>query len=206
MVRERLASLVPHIPSALVGAALSLTTTFPTAMDQPEPRGSPALAVRKGLDASEPCDPAAEQTTLGTLVSLHFDEAVPLSDDEPEPDAFAALTRDRVTNERTRMAPELLTLVRSLARGKAGVRVEIISGYRSWKLNEMLRKKEHKVAEHSQHSLGHAMDFRFEGLSSKALADQVERAGWNGGLAFYPGDTDRFVHADVGPKRRWRGR
>ncbi len=205
-MRSGLARVVRLLPPAVCGLALSLTTSSPSSIDPPAPRWSPPLAVRKTPDSSLPSDPAAPMTTLGSLVSLHFDEIEPLSDDEPSPEAFAAITRDRVTGQQTQMAPELLTLVRAIAAGRAPARVEIISGYRSWKLNEMLRKKEHHVAEHSQHSLGHAMDFRFEGLSSKDLAHRIEKAGWNGGLAFYPGDTDRFVHADVGPKRRWRGR
>jgi uncharacterized protein YcbK (DUF882 family) len=190
----------------LTGALISLATSFPIATEPPVVHGSIPLAVRKDPDANVPCDTAQELETLGTIVSLHFDEAAPLSSDEPGAEVFASLTRDRVTGERAVMALRLLDLVRSLARERPPVRVEIVSGYRSWKLNEMLRKKEHRVAEHSQHSLGRAMDFRLEGLSSRDLAGRIEKAGWDGGLAFYPGDTDRFVHADVGPKRRWRGR
>ncbi len=191
---------------ALTGASISLGTSSPIAVEPPVVHGSAPLAVRKDAEAGVPCDAARELETLGTVVSLHFDEAAPLSSDEPGAEVFASLTRDRVTGEHAVVALRLLDLLRTLARDRPPVRVEIVSGYRSWKLNEMLRKKERRVAEHSQHSLGHAMDFRLEGLSSRDLAGRIERAGWDGGLAFYPGDTDRFVHADVGPKRRWRGR
>ena len=123
-------------------------------------------------------------------------------------DGFSRFLRDRVTGEHIAMAPRLLELLRKLtvSDGHSPVRVEFVSGYRSWKLNEHLRKKGHHVASHSQHSLGHAMDFRIQGLDAKELADRIERLHWRGGLAYYPGSTDRFVHVDVGPNRRWRGR
>jgi uncharacterized protein YcbK (DUF882 family) len=104
------------------------------------------------------------------------------------------------------MAPELLALLRALTRDGDPARVEIVSGYRSWKLNEMLRKKGRNVSSDSRHCLGQALDFRIEGLESKQLALKIEGLAWKGGLAYYPNDSDRFVHADVGPNRRWRGR
>jgi len=199
-------TLAYRLASALCGALISLSTVSVTSNGLGNPNRSAHLAIRKGPDAGVPCEPAVEIVTWGSLVSLHFDEILPLSDEEPSPDAMNRLVRDRVTGENARMAPELLGLVREVARERPPARVEVISGYRSWKLNEMLRKKGRNVAEHSQHTLGHALDFRVEGLSSKDLAARIEQRKWNGGLAFYPGDADRFVHADTGPKRRWRGR
>ena len=198
--------LLHRLPAIALSSLLALTASRIASIDPERPTPTQGLGVRKGSDAALPSEPPAELETLGTLVSLHWDEVLPLSSTEPAIEGFEAIARDRVTGDRTRMAPALLALLRSLVRGDAPVRVEVVSGYRSWKLNEMLRKKGHNVAENSQHSLGHAMDFRLEGTSSKELAKRIEAFGWNGGLAFYPGDTDRFVHADVGPKRRWRGR
>jgi uncharacterized protein YcbK (DUF882 family) len=33
----------------------------------------------------------------------------------------------------------------------------------------------------------------------------IEAPKWEGGLGRYDGSGDLFVHADVGPKRRWKG-
>src|SRR5438132_4897722 len=113
------------------------------------------------------------------------------------------------------MDPRLLDLLRRLAErhGDAGnaVRIELVSGFRSPKLNEMLRKKGHHVASHSQHSLGHAVDFRIvedgapRGVDPRELARAIRAAGWTGGVGIYLGADDWFVHADVGPNRNWGG-
>ena len=87
--------------------------------------------------------------------------------------------------------------------------MELVSGYRSPKLNEMLRKKGHHVASHSQHSLGHACDFRIVpegarvGIDPRVLEKEIRALGWQGGVGVYPTAGDWFVHADVGANRRW---
>ena len=199
-------ALLHLLPSALVGALLGPIVAFPIAIEPGRPIPALNLAIRKGVDASVDAPPAEPLVTRGSLVSLHSGEIVVLSDEEPTQARFSQLLRDRVTGDAVEMAPRLLELLRSVVPEDKPVRIEIISGYRSWKLNEMLRKKGHNVADRSQHCLGKAMDFRVEGMSSKQLANAIEAFKWKGGLAHYPGDTDRFVHADVGPNRRWRGR
>ncbi len=88
-------------------------------------------------------------------------------------------------------------------------RIELVSGFRSPKLNEMLRKKGHHVASHSQHSLGHACDFRIipvgqpKALDPRVVEKAIRDLGWDGGVGVYPTDADWFVHADVGPNRKW---
>jgi len=196
-----------YVVSALVGAVIAPTVSFPIAEEPGRPAPGLDLVTRKGADADrdEP-ESAQPMPTRASLVGLHTGEIVVLSNTEPSVKTFSWLLRDRVTGEVAEMAPRLLELLRQVAPGSRSVRIEIVSGYRSWKLNEMLRKKGHNVASRSQHCLGKAMDFRVEGMSSKELADAIEANRWRGGLAHYPGDTDRFVHADVGPNRRWRGR
>ncbi len=196
-----------HLPTVLVGAFVAPFVSFPIAIEPERPATGYSSAIRKGPDATEDDVPPAESLpTLGTLVSLREHELLALSETEPTQEQFSTLLRDRVTGESVEMAPRLLALVRDLSKDEKVSRVEFISGYRSWKLNEMLRKKGRNVASQSQHCQGTAMDFRVEGMSAKELADDIEGLRWKGGLAYYPGDTDRFVHADVGPNRRWRGR
>src|SRR6185312_12473449 len=112
------------------------------------------------------------------------------------------LLADKALRASIPVEPRLLGLLRALAAPRPGVRVDIVSGYRSPKRNEMMRKKGHHVASHSQHTLGHAVDFRVEGLGVPELVKAIEALKWEGGLGRYDGRGDLFVHADVGPKRR----
>lgn len=80
--------------------------------------------------------------------------------------------------------------------------INIISSYRSPGTNAMLRRRSSGVARHSQHMLGHAMDFYIPGV---ALAD-IRAAGLRlqrGGVGFYPTSGSPFVHLDTGSVRHW---
>jgi uncharacterized protein YcbK (DUF882 family) len=157
---------------------------------------------------------AALPRLLGTLVQLRTGECVPLDEETPTQGRFDLLLADRVTGEAVPIDPHLLALLRRLSarHGLAGApRIEIVSGYRSPKLNEVLRKKGRRVASHSQHSRGQAVDFRLvpagasRGLDPRPLEQELRALGWDGGIGVYPTNADWFVHADVGPRRRWTG-
>jgi uncharacterized protein YcbK (DUF882 family) len=149
------------------------------------------------------------QPLLATLVQIHTDELVLLDATSPTQDRFSSLLSDRVTGAERPLDPRLLELLRSLASAHAPARIELVSGFRSPKLNEMLRKKGHHVASHSQHSLGHACDFRIVppgaevGLDPRVVEQEIRKLGWEGGVGIYPTTADWFVHADVGRNRRW---
>jgi uncharacterized protein YcbK (DUF882 family) len=197
--------------AATIGAAFVATSA---AVDATVPRSS-GLAVKKALEerpASEPAPEAGAATALlGTLVQTHTDERLPLDDRSPTLDRFARLLSDRVTGETHALDPKLLELLRAMARRHPGARIELVSGYRSPKLNEMMRKKGHHVASHSQHSLGHAVDFRVvvapdaRGIDPRILEREIRELGWEGGVGVYTLASDWFVHADVGRHRRWGG-
>jgi uncharacterized protein YcbK (DUF882 family) len=165
---------------------------------------APAVVAAQLKDAAHP-------PLLGTLVQTHTDERVPLDDHSPTQARFASLLADRVTGEHHDFDPRLLGLLRSLGRRHPGARFELVSGYRSPKLNEMMRKKGHHVASHSQHSLGHAVDFRVvlpdaeKGIDPRVLEREIRELGWDGGVGVYTLSSDWFVHADVGKNRRWNG-
>lgn len=168
-------------------------------------------AVRKeGVESAAAPSPSR---LLGTLVQVHTNEHVALGDEEPSRARFDELLSDRTTGESHALDPRLLDLLRAVAAKFPSARIELVSGFRSPKLNERLRKKGHNVASHSQHSLGHAVDFRVvpdEGDDAQPLEPAkiealVRDLGWDGGVGIYPGKTDRFVHCDVGPRRRWLG-
>jgi uncharacterized protein YcbK (DUF882 family) len=198
-------SLRVTLLAALLASASSTTIAeAPVATDPAAARAS-GLASRKGpaLDAGE--DPPL----LATLAQVHTGEHVPLDDATPTQARFSALLSDRVTGDRHDLDEHLLGLLRELAAKHPGSRIELVSGYRSWKLNEMLRKKGHHVASHSQHSLGHACDFRIVppgaevALDPRVVEKEIRDLGWQGGVGVYPTTADWFVHADVGPERRW---
>jgi uncharacterized protein YcbK (DUF882 family) len=195
--------------TAIWAAIAAQVATLPVASRlsaEPPVAHSAGLATKKGSPTQEVMGPL-----LGTLVQLHTDERVPLDLENPTNARFSSLLADRVTGSEQPLDPRLLELLRSLAAQHAPARIELVSGYRSPKLNEMLRKKGHHVASHSQHSLGHAVDFRIvaAGESVARAPREIEAAiralGWDGGVGVYEGRDDRFVHADVGPNRRWDG-
>jgi uncharacterized protein YcbK (DUF882 family) len=80
--------------------------------------------------------------------------------------------------------------------------IQIISSYRAPATNAMLRRRSSGVARHSQHMLGHAMDFFIPGVP----LEQIRYAGLRlqrGGVGFYPTSGSPFVHLDTGGIRHW---
>ncbi len=80
--------------------------------------------------------------------------------------------------------------------------IQIISSYRSPATNAMLRRRSAGVARHSQHMLGHAMDFFIPGVP----LEEIRFAGLRlqrGGVGFYPTSGSPFVHLDTGSVRHW---
>jgi uncharacterized protein YcbK (DUF882 family) len=163
------------------------------------------LASKKGLVD----DDLDDLPVLATLEQVHTGEHVVLDAASPTDARFESLLADRVTGAEHAMDPALLGLLRTLAASHPGARIELVSGYRSPKLNEMLRKKGHHVSSHSQHSLGHACDFRIVppgetmALDPRDVEREIRALGWAGGVGVYPTKDDWFVHADVGRTRHW---
>jgi uncharacterized protein YcbK (DUF882 family) len=111
--------------------------------------------------------------------------------------------RDWRRNEPTRMDPRLFDLVWAIYRESGSHEyIHVVSAYRSLATNNMLRSRSRGVAEHSQHTLGKAMDFYLPDvplakLRAIAMKFQV------GGVGFYPTSGSPFVHVDVGNPRYW---
>ena len=77
---------------------------------------------------------------------------------------------------------------------------EIISGYRSPKTNQLLRKKSSGVAKRSLHMKGQAVDVRITGEKTKTVRDCAISLK-SGGVGYYA--KSNFVHIDTGRVRTW---
>jgi uncharacterized protein YcbK (DUF882 family) len=199
---------------AAVAAVAAGSVAAPTAPEPPRP----PRVVQAARDLSSKKGALAEETSgsplLATLAQTHTEERVLLDADGPDLTRFEGLLADHATRSSHAIDPRLLGLLRTLATRHedpllGAPRIEIVSGYRSPKLNEILRKKGHHVASHSQHSQGHAVDFRLvpagatTALEPRLVEKEIRALGWDGGVGTYPTKDDWFVHADVGPNRRW---
>lgn len=148
--------------------------------------------------------PTAAAAPVLTLHNVWTNESLPVVlTPTPAPAApFNQITRDHYTNQTTKMDPRLFeTVVRAAEKFHARY-VEIVSGFRAPKYQLMLRKKGHEVARDSQHPRGDAVDFRVAGVPTRILLRYI-RSLKLGGVGYYP--ESKFVHADVGPIRFWRG-
>jgi uncharacterized protein YcbK (DUF882 family) len=201
---------------AYLGALVGLTSTVPLAGDPAPPltyaghSRKPAPSAPEAAPAA-PTDPSAGAGAAGslpaaaTLVNVHSGEALVLDERAPTDARFSRLLPDRTSGETHEFDGRLLATLRRVAERHPGARIELVSGFRSPKFNEQLRKKGHRVASHSEHSRGHAVDFRVEGLTPAEIVAELRALGWKGGLGRYDRPSDRFVHFDVGRERFWMG-
>jgi uncharacterized protein YcbK (DUF882 family) len=114
------------------------------------------------------------------------------------------LLRDWRRNEETRMDPELFDLIWNVYRDVgASEPINIVCGYRAPETNNMLHNRSRGVAKHSQHMLGHALDFFIPGVDLTKLR-YVGMKQQYGGVGIYYGSN--FVHMDVGSVRTWPNR
>ncbi len=143
-----------------------------------------------------------------TIASIHLHECVVADESalrliaDADVSRVDWLLRDRTNWQPRPMHPGTLAAVLATAAHFHASRIEVISGYRSPKMNEMLRKKGRHVAPRSQHPMGTAVDFRLVGVSMAPVFQLLERSH-NGGVGRYRNDA--FVHVDAGTRRRWQG-
>lgn len=111
------------------------------------------------------------------------------------------ILRDVRSDEARSMDPRLIDTMSAAQRLIGYDRpFSVISGYRSKRTNDMLRKRSSGVAKKSYHVKGMAADLRMEGVS----VELVQRAGKHigaGGVGIYT--KSNFVHLDSGPVRTW---
>ncbi|HEY6834107.1 MAG TPA: DUF882 domain-containing protein [Pseudolabrys sp.] len=111
--------------------------------------------------------------------------------------------RDWRKQQSTRMDPHLFDLLWETYREVGGTQpIQVVCGYRSPQTNAMLRARSTGVAQVSQHTAGHAMDFYIPGVPLAKVREvglQLQR----GGVGFYPTSGSPFVHMDTGSVRHW---
>lgn len=129
-------------------------------------------------------------------------EDSPLHDDSVPVPRINDFLRCHFTNQPASMDPRLFAALVAAARHFGVDRVDIVSGFRSPKYNLILRKKGREVARQSEHTMGHAVDFRLPGVSVKKLHAWARSLGL-GGVGYYP--SSGFVHIDTGRVRYWNG-
>jgi uncharacterized protein YcbK (DUF882 family) len=166
-------------------------------------------AARQDLHLATAPKPGAPAAPVLTLHNVWTQESVPVvlapsaAGATATPTApFAELARDHYTNQAAPMDSRLFSTVVRAAQKFHARYVEIVSGFRAPKYQLMLRKKGHEVARDSQHPLGQAVDFRIPSVTTRALLQFVKSLHL-GGVGYYP--ESKFVHADVGRVRFWRG-
>ena len=113
------------------------------------------------------------------------------------------IMRDTRVNVVKPIDPHLLDLISAISiKLKSKEPFHVISGYRSPKTNNLLRKRGKGAAKNSYHLKGQAVDIRLPGHRAAVLR-RTASVLKKGGVGFYP--KSKFVHIDVGPVRYWRG-
>lgn len=120
------------------------------------------------------------------------------------PDALTEINhilRDHRTDDIRPIDTRLLDLLHALSVNlSATTPFHVVSGYRSPKTNQLLRKKSRGVSKNSLHMYGRAIDIylpccRLDKLRQMATVLKV------GGVGYYP--KSHFVHVDTGKIRYW---
>lgn len=153
--------------------------------------------------------PAFAETRSLSLYNIHTKEKQTIAykrDGKFDPEGMKQINhmmRDWRRDEPTEMDPELIDTIWEIYQDVGSEKpIHLVSGYRSRKTNEKLRRTRGGQARKSQHILGKAADLHFpdvpvKKLRNSALVRQV------GGVGYYPKSGLPFVHVDTGRVRHW---
>ena len=111
--------------------------------------------------------------------------------------------RDWRTNDPTKMDPKLFDILWEIHTELGSKKpIHLISGYRSRKTNNKLRKTRGGQAKNSRHVLGKATDVHFPDIPAKKIRYSA-LIRQKGGVGYYPNSALPFVHIDTGRVRHW---
>lgn len=111
--------------------------------------------------------------------------------------------RDWRTGSVANMDPKLIDVIASTHnRLHTSEPFTLLSGYRTSRTNNMLRRKSGGVASKSYHVRAQASDLKLKSRSVSSIA-RAAMAGRGGGVGKY--HRSGFVHVDSGPIRTWNG-
>lgn len=114
---------------------------------------------------------------------------------------FSHFMRDHHSNKVHHIDPALLDLLYAVSvLTRSHGTFQVISGYRAPETNHMLRRMSRRVAEHSLHMEGKAIDIRMSDADIRTVR-KVGLALQRGGVGYYP--VANFVHLDTGDVRAW---
>lgn len=99
---------------------------------------------------------------------------------------LSRMLRFAPTGAKIPIDPRLATLLGLVSDHFGGKVIHVVSGFRPYSPAQYTR--------HSKHNVGHAVDFRVEGVPNTVLRDYC-RTFRNAGVGYYPNST--FVHLDV---------
>jgi len=109
---------------------------------------------------------------------------------------------DYRAKEMTRIDIKLINLLYEIKQHLGyDVQFNVLSGYRTRRTNEMLRRRSEGVAKNSFHIKGMAVDINVPNVPLRTVRD-IALGLQKGGVGYYP--AHGFVHVDVGPVRSWR--
>jgi uncharacterized protein YcbK (DUF882 family) len=161
-----------------------------------------------GCDGLQTAVANGDTRTLA-LHHLHTNEDISITykrNGKYDPEALKKLdwfVRDWRREESIKMDPHLYDLIWEVVRTTGGEKpVQVVCGYRAPATNAMLRRRSRGVAQQSQHTVGHAMDFYVPDVELSKLREPGLRLQ-RGGVGFYPTSGSPFVHLDTGSVRHW---
>ena len=149
---------------------------------------------------------APKEKTLSFL-NLHTNETLQCcywKNNQLNLDALAKINhilRDHRTQEVAQIDHQIIDMLHTLhSLTESRAPFEIISGYRSPKTNQALRKSTSGVAKRSLHMQGKAIDARLPDIELKKLRN-VAISLQAGGVGYY--SKSGFLHLDTGRPRNW---
>lgn len=115
--------------------------------------------------------------------------------------ALDRLLRCHYTDKVAKMDIDVIEFVDALdKRLGGGNEIHVISGFRSPEYNRLLRRQRGRVARHSLHQYGKAIDLRIPGVGLNVIRKTALDLRY-GGVGYYP--RRGFVHIDSGQFRYW---